>query len=417
MHRPCELQARGNRLSISGQLGTNVLRRVLAEMYKLTTGQGYKDIELDFSNCTAAYGGPMLAIAAEVKRYLIGGTDVDIILPSDDRMARLFQNTNWANLIDPRRFGASIYRGYAQVPAMQFRTGQDQFEAVSKVTEKILSALSDFDRNHLKALEWSLNEITDNVINHAQSPIGGLVQITNFGRDRKMIEFCVCDAGIGIPSSLRSGHHEIRSDQEALDRAIREGVTRDKRVGQGNGLYGSWRITQISGGSFEIHAGYASLSSWPNSLRIRPETIPVHGSLVVARISYAKPLALEEALRFGGKSHDPVDHVELAYEENEAGCLVFPLAQESAGFGSRAAGMPVRQKLKNLLRICGGRRIIIDFSDVIIISSSFADEVFGKLFAELGPLQFMKGFEFQRVDSTIQGLIDRSIEQRAKTGL
>jgi STAS-like domain of unknown function (DUF4325) len=285
------------------------------------------------------------------------------------------------------------------------------------VTERILSALTEFDRSHLKAIEWSLNEITDNVINHAQSPIGGLLQVTNFGRERKIIEFCVCDAGIGIPHSLSGGHKEIRSDQEALDKAIREGVTRDKSVGQGNGLYGSWRITQISGGSFEIHAGNASLVSWPDAVHIRPEACPFHGSLVIASINYRKALSLEEALNFGGKSHDPVDHVQVAYEENEEGLVVFPLVREAQGFGSRAAGMPVRQKLRNLIRICGGKRIGIDFSDVPIISSSFADEVFGKLFAELGPLDFMKAFEFRRVDSTIHGLINKAIEQRAKTGL
>jgi hypothetical protein len=213
---------------------------------------------------------------------------------------------------------------------------------------------------------------------------------------------------------LRSGHPEIRSDHEALDKAIREGVTRDKRIGQGNGLYGSWRITQLSGGSFQIHAGYASLSSWPDTLHIRPETIPVTGTLVVVGISYKKALSLEEALKFGGKSHDPLDHVE---EEDEEGLVIFPLAREAQGFGSRAAGMPLRQKLKNLIRICGGKRIAIDFSDVPIISSSFADEVFGKLFAELGPLGFMKAFEFRKVDSTIHGLINKAIEQRTKTGL
>jgi len=150
---------------------------------------------------------------------------------------------------------------------------------------------------------------------------------------------------------------------------------------------------------------------------IRPETIPVIGSLIVARISYGKALSLEEALKFGGKSHDPVDHVQIAYEEDEDGLVVFPLAREAQGFGSRAAGMPLRQKLKNLLRICNGKRIRLDFSDVPIISSSFADEVFGKLFAELGPLDFMKAFEFRKVDATIQGLINKAIEQRAKTGL
>ena len=65
--------------------------------------------------------------------------------------------------------------------------------------------------------------------------------------------------------------------------------------------------------------------------------------------------------------------------------------------------MPLRQKLKNLSKICSGKRILVDFSDVPIILSSFADEVFGKLFAELGALGFMKAFEFQRVDSTDPG--------------
>jgi len=417
MPAPFALQTNGNRISISGQLGTRDFRRVLAAMHNLTKTQGYQDLELDFTECTATYGGPILALAAQTKRYLIGGLDIDLTLPKDDRLSRIFLNANWANLIDPRRYDPGNYRGFTQIPAMQFRTGQDQSEAVTLVTQKILSVLSEFDRDHLKAMEWSLNEITDNVINHAQSPIGGLLQITNFGREQKSIEFCVCDAGIGIPTSLRSGHNEIRTDQEALDKAIREGVTRDKRVGQGNGLYGSWRITQISGGSFEIHAGNASLSSWPDTVHVRNETIPVMGSLVVARISYGKALALEEALRFGGNAHDPVDHVQLAYEEDEEGRVVFPLAREAQGFGSRAAAMPVRQKLKNLIRICGGKRVTVDFSDVALVSSSFADEVFGKLFVELGPLEFMKAIEFRKVDSTIQGLINRSIEQLAKTGL
>src|SRR3974377_1596103 len=82
-------------------------------------------------------------------------------------------------------------------------------------------------------------------------------------------------------ATMKSGHSEIRTDHEALDKAIREGVTRDKRIGQGNGLYGSWRITQLSGGSFEIHAGNASLNSWPDAVHIRPEAIPFMGTPVV----------------------------------------------------------------------------------------------------------------------------------------
>ena len=268
----------------------------------------------------------------------------------------------------------------------------------------------------MKAIEWSLNEITDNVLTHAQSPIGGLIQVTNSRRGSRAVEFAVCDVGVGIPSSLRGGHKEIHSDQEALDKAIREGVTRDKGVGQGNGLYGSWRISQLSGGSFQIQAGNASLVSWANSMHIYREDVPFSGSLVVVGINYERQISLEEALRFGGKSHDPVDHVEIKYEETDEGFL-FPLAREATGFGSRPAGVPVRQKLINLSRICGGKKIVVDFSDVHIISSSFADEVFGKLFVHFGPLDFMGSFNFQHIDPTIRGLINKAIEQRAKTGL
>ena len=145
MHAPFGLQTTGNRLSISGQLGTRDFRRVLAAMHNLASGQGYQDLELDFTGCTATYGGPILAIASQTKRYQIGGLDVDLILPKDERLNRLFLNANWAHLIDPRRYDPGNYRGYAQIPVMQFRTGQDQYEAVTLVTEKILSALSAFD--------------------------------------------------------------------------------------------------------------------------------------------------------------------------------------------------------------------------------------------------------------------------------
>jgi anti-sigma regulatory factor (Ser/Thr protein kinase) len=58
------------------------------------------------------------------------------------------------------------------------------------------------ERTQLKALEWALNEITDNVLNHAESPIGGLVQIQSFP-SRSRVTFYVADAGLGISHSRR----------------------------------------------------------------------------------------------------------------------------------------------------------------------------------------------------------------------
>jgi hypothetical protein len=406
----------GNRIRIAGELRLKDVRHVLATAHRLVTVSGYRDFELDFSECRAVFPAPALMLAAASERYLQDGVDVDLILPRERRLQRLFVNANWAHLLDPQHYEPSSFRGTSQLPASRYVSGDEQFQTVNRVINRVLSALSGFDRSHLKAIEWSLNEITDNVLNHSKSPIGGLVQVTNFTTRRSSIEFCVCDAGIGIPQSLKSGGLQVPSDAEALDSAIREGVTRDKSLGQGNGLYGTWRITQLSGGAFEIHSGFASLVSRRSDLRIKPETIPFNGTLVLASIDYTQPLALENVLTFRGRPFDPADMVEHNYE-TEDGALLVRLGAESEGFGSRTAGLPIRNKLKNLVRVGNGKRIVVDFTDVPIISSSFADEVFGKLFVELGPLDFMRYFELRRVDSTIKALIDRAIEQRTRTGL
>ena len=149
--------------------------------------------------------------------------------------------------------------------------------------------------------------------------------------------------------------------------------------------------------------------------RVRPHDIPFNGTLVAATISYENPLVLEKALNFGGKGHEPVDFVELNYETDAQGNAQFVLRAESNGFGSRAAGLPVRNKLINLLNHVDGK-ISIDFGDVPLVSSSYADEVFGKLFVYVGPIDFANRFEFVRIDDMVKRLIDRSIGQRGQAG-
>jgi hypothetical protein len=277
----------------------------------------------------------------------------------------------------------------------------------------LLSALSNFDRTHLQGIEWSLNEITDNVLNHSESAVGGFVQVTNFARESQRVEFAVCDAGVGIPYTLRHAHPELQSDAEALDKAIRERITRDQSVGQGNGLYGTWRIVEMSGGIFQIFSGNASLMSSPkDGLHVRRAAIPFNGTLVVASINYGSPLRLDEALKFKGARHIPVDYIETKYEADDAGNIHLKLTDEASGFGSRKSGESLRKKLSNLVRIRCEGKIIIDFAGIPLVSSSFADEVFGKLFYELGPIEFARRFDFRDMDPLVRNLIDKAISQR-----
>ena len=83
-------------------------------------------------------------------------------------------------------------------------------------------------------------------------------------------------------------------------------------------------------------------------------------------------------------------------------------------FGSRRGGKRVRGMIGNLLR--ENRSVTLDFKDVAVFSSGFADEVFGRLFVEMGPTAFMARVKMLNVDPTVSGLIDRVIKQRARLG-
>ena len=404
----------GNRIVISGELDQSDTFRLLAAMHNSVVIKGYRDFVLDFSFCTKVHSRTMLPICSRVQHYWKSDIDISLVLPSDPRLRSLFLNTNWAFLIDFRSHGESRYRGYTHAPALRFSNAKEQFQAVNKILDILMAAISHFRREDLRSIEWAVNEITDNVINHAQSTVGGFVQTTNYQRTSH-IEFVVCDCGVGIPSTLRATHKALRSDQEALDAAIREGVTRDKSIGQGNGLYGTWRIAQKSEGQFYIASGYATLSSSPqDGLRIATQEVPYNGTLVVCRIGYSEKLDLSEALVFAGRKHLPADYIATHFDLDDSGNATFDLSAESEGFGTRSAGEPVRRKLKNVIACVPDGRVKVDCSKIALVSSSFADEVFGKLFVEMGPIEFSRRIEFTNIDPLVRNLVDRAIMQRMK---
>src|SRR5262249_6796902 len=151
--------------------------------------------------------------------------------------------------------------------------------------------------------------------------------------------------GVGIPASLRSGFPDERwDDYEALEQAIREGVTRG--VGQGNGLFGSFRVCTLSGGAFSINSGFAFLyGSRDGTVHGQLDPLGFPGTSVNCAISYARPLILEEALQFGGRKHTPVDFIETDYEGFENNAAILEIAKETVSVGSRRLGYELRRKI------------------------------------------------------------------------
>ncbi|MCE7998593.1 MAG: DUF4325 domain-containing protein [Rhodobiaceae bacterium] len=402
-----------NRVEVLNELTAEDQYRLTASMHAIVEKKGFQDVVIDFSGCTKAFAPQMLPICSRCQLYWKQGVDISLLLPADKKLERLFLNTNWAHFIDFRKFELSRYRGYTHSPALKFSDGSEQHKVVDKTMDVLLAAIRQFKRDDIRYIEWAINEITDNVINHAESSVGGFIQVTNH-RQREQIEIVVCDGGIGIPESL-SGSFPSMTDSERLYEAIKEGVTRDKSFGQGNGLYGSLTIAGKSGGELNIASGYASLkSSDRTGLTSETQAIPVNGTVVASRFGYGDKVDLSDALVISGRTFVPVDYIETHFESDPDGNIQFLIKNESEGFGSRAAGEPVRRKLGNVINAQEGDGVVIlDFSDVPLVSSSYADEVVGKLFVELGPLEFMRRIKIQNVDPLVKGLVDKAVMQRS----
>ena len=119
----------------------------------------------------------------------------------------------------------------------------DDEDSVYDVVDAILDLLMmhfDNAREILPAVEWALNEITDNIVIHSETPSPGHV-FAQFYPSKDILSVAITDAGRGLRQTL-SEAHEVDSDKRALELAMQRGITRG--VGQGNGIAGTRQILQ-----------------------------------------------------------------------------------------------------------------------------------------------------------------------------
>jgi anti-sigma regulatory factor (Ser/Thr protein kinase) len=398
------------KITLTGQLGAHEASYFAKGLDVLITKQSYRDVRLDFTAAFPVRESFMVPAIALIRERRRAGVVFDLDLPDNASGRAIFHNANWAHLINDLDHEASTFDGENHLPASAYTTSAEQTAAVDRVMSMILKVVP-LQRKQLVALEWSVSEITDNVLNHSQSPMGGVIQASTFNiSGRTIVEFVVADSGIGIQRSLGENR-----DVRALERAIQEGVTRNPATNQGNGLYGTFRVSTLSQGRFELHSGHAMLvADGEGSVRATRNSLTwFPGTIVVCRVGCDDEKLIENALMFKGKVHQPgFDYIEKQFEAGDANAFVFNMRKECSSFGSREAGIGARVLIENLLRAEPTYAITIDFEGVSIISSSFADEVFGRLFVALGPMAFMSRINFKQVDSSVRAVLDRSISLR-----
>lgn len=260
----------------------------------------------------------------------------------------------------------------------------------------------------LEGLTWCLSEVMDNVLQHSGVNVGYVMG--QIHKSTKHIAFCVFDHGQGIFNSLRNSRYAPRYPLDAITLCIKEGVTRDPQIGQGNGMWGLHNIVKSNSGILVITSNSASyvlrrdeILTFTNLPTISKE----NGMTIIDfQIDFDKGISIAESL--GG--HIPVN-LRLESFEDEKGNLVYRLAEKSSGTGTRQSGERIRNEVMNLYQETG-RGIDLDFENISVISSSFADELIGKLVVSFGFFGFNQIFKIKNMNAIVQSIVNRSVAQR-----
>ncbi len=264
------------------------------------------------------------------------------------------------------------------------------------------------EKGVLEGLEWSLNEVMDNVLQHSKADEGFVMAQVH--SNSKHVALCVFDYGQGILNSFDGTQYTPRTAGDAITLALKEGVTRNKATNQGNGLWGLNNIVSSNSGVLAISSGrglYVASGEQINVANKLQYPSRDHSCTTIDfQIDFDKAISLPQAL--GG--HEPVN-IKLDNLDDGTGNLHMKVSDWSFGTGTRKSGLAIRNEVMNLMNQASGR-MIIDFTGVGVIASSFADEFLGRLVSEMGVAGFMSRVELRGMNGTVQAIANRSIAQR-----
>ncbi len=262
----------------------------------------------------------------------------------------------------------------------------------------------------LTGIEWCLYEVMDNVLQHSEAGNGFFMG--QYVAKSGYLSLCVYDSGIGIFNSLLGTKHAPASPLDALTKALQERVTRDDSIGQGNGMWGLSEIVRTNGGRYRISSQGATVSMMNGDVCYQSGGGFYYGrdglgtTLVDFQIDCSRRIDVARAL-----NHNPTKMWLEDLEDDGGSEYVIKIAEQSEGTGTRRAAERVRHLATNVARE-GGKRLLLDFDSVGTVSSSYADELVGKLVVETGFLAFISRFRLSGVSPLNQQVINRSVQQR-----
>lgn len=403
---PILVQSDKNELTVNSLSHPAVVGQVLAALHLRAKKQGYSTIILDCSDAASAFPNVVVPLSAALEFYrLQQRTDIEVVGLSDYvQMTRFNAPLTVADVSTQNSFLDRVW-------------AFSHFEQVGQLVNGIvqdLEARTQFQDGVLGGIEWCLNEVMDNVLQHSSPgspPLGHVMAQVHSNR----VAICISDCGQGLLKSLSTFARKPRTDEAAIVLAVKEGVTRDSAIGQGNGLWGLHNIVHNNGGRLVITSGSSAVTWSQDDCETHEHQHFVDreskGVTVDFQLNAKKRISLREALN----GHLPF-RCSLIAREDEHGCQRFPIKDQPGKTSTRLAGQHLFNRILNTC-LDTDQRIILDFSGVSLVSSSYADETVGKLVVKLGFADFTQRILLRNMTETVEVIINQAVEKRIAEAL
>lgn len=398
----------GNTLKFGNLTNQRVVPEFVNSIKRLYFKFGHKKIILDFSEVDKIYPYPSAAIAGYI-HYFKNTLNIEF------EHINIPKYLNNIHFFDPVEVGENPINKNDNCldKIWLFKNSDEVHQLVNGILASIRTSI-ECEAGIIDACTWGLNEIMDNVIQHSEAECGFVMAAVH--KSTKNINICIFDYGIGIFRSLKkSKYHNPKNAPDAISLAVQEGVTRDKKIGQGNGMWGLYNIVNLNAGMMSIISGKGGLSLVKGNMKTFQEIqmlSPIQQATTVNfNLNLNKEISIKEALNGKELVDMYIENMEDEYDR-----IIFKVADATSGTGTRQSGLKIKTEVINLYKKTK-KPVIIDFAEIGIISSSFADEFIGKMVVELGFFQFQKIFTLTNMNNTIQTIVQRSLSQRMAQSL
>ena len=370
---------------------------------KDATAKGFKEIVIR-SKADAIYPNSCVPITGIIQHYQESGIEFSFDI---DHLSYLHKCSFGSPIQNDREALKSEVLPFDKIFSYE-TSGQ-----VADLTQLFIDCISHqciCEEGVLSGLTWCINEVMDNVLLHSEYGHGLIM--AQYHPSAKHVAFCIYDCGIGIFNTLKASSHRPRTELDALSMAIQEGVGDGK--GQGNGLFGLYQITKENKGRLTISSGASSIMLFSNGELRKFEHIPFvsyknKGTIIDFQINLNKTVDIKNIF----KSIGGFDGFDIRIDEmiDESDCIVYDIFKNGQGTATREAGEYIRNDIENIIKRSQSG-LILDFSNVKTVSSSFIDELIAKLFLDLSFLMFNNLIRIKGMNSEIQFLCERSLYMR-----